>query len=320
MRLKQLLSSVGMMLILGTAAFAADTQSAAAPASATKPAATPTSSAAANPAPTVVRNVSVVQGDGTINVEIATNGPITPKATRLASPARIVLDFPNSIPAGRNQFVTVDSTDVKDVRLAQFQADPPVVRIVVDMASARPYDLTAVGNKITLKLRSSEVHAAITPAVQKIEAPKAEAKTEPKADSVPATAVPTAQPVVAPAKTPAPKHTAPAQPVDAQDVVAKAQAKPGVVAASNPVAKPEVSSETKAADSQPVDFVMVNPTYAAKTDVAPVKNPKEDADAAARVIAVAAKTFPGQPVSNLASPVTAAMPAAPAGQQGENRQ
>lgn len=111
MRLKQLLSSVGMLLILSTVAFAANTQSAAAPAIAAsqsvaanksaapapasvKPAATPTSSSVATPAPVVVRNVSVVQGDGTISVEIATNGPITPKATRLSAPARIVLDFP----------------------------------------------------------------------------------------------------------------------------------------------------------------------------------------------------------------------------------
>ena len=126
MRLKQLLSSVGMLLILSTVAFAANTQSTAAPAIAAsqsvaanksaapaptsaKAAATPTSSSVATPAPVVVRNVSVVQGEGTINVEIATNGPITPKATRLSAPARIVLDFPNSIPAGRNQVVPVES-------------------------------------------------------------------------------------------------------------------------------------------------------------------------------------------------------------------
>src|SRR6185312_15287244 len=149
MRLKQLLSSVGMLLILSTVAFAANTQSTAAPAIAAsqsvaanksaapaptsaKAATTPTSSSVATPAPVVVRNVSVVQGDGTINVEIATNGPITPKATRLSAPARIVLDFPNSIPAGRNQIVPVESGDVKEVRLAQFQADPPVVRVVID--------------------------------------------------------------------------------------------------------------------------------------------------------------------------------------------
>ena len=68
MRLKQLLSSVGMLLILSTVAFAANTQSAAAPAIAAsqsvaankpaatapasvKPAVTPTSSLVATPAP-----------------------------------------------------------------------------------------------------------------------------------------------------------------------------------------------------------------------------------------------------------------------------
>ena len=328
MRLKQLLSSVGMLLILSTVAFAANTQSAAAPAIAAsqsvaankpaatapasvKPAVTPTSSLVATPAPVVVRRVSVVQGEGTINVEIATNGPITPKATRLSAPARIVLDFPNSIPAGRNQVVPVESGDVKEVRLAQFQADPPVVRVVVDMASARPYDLSTSGNKVTLKFRSAEAHAV--PAALKTEAPKAEAKTQPNTESAPATVVPAIQPAATPVKTPAPKHAAPMQPVDAQDVVAKAQApkqEQTLAATATPAATP---------DNKPTDFLVVSPTYAPKTEEAvqpTARNPREDADAAARVIATAAKAFPGQPVSNLASPVTAAMPApAPAGQQ-----
>ena len=328
MRLKQLLSSVGMLLILSTVAFAANTQSAAAPAIAAsqsvaankpaatapasvKPAVTPTSSLVATPAPVVVRRVSVVQGEGTINVEIATNGPITPKATRLSAPARIVLDFPNSIPAGRNQVVPVESGDVKEVRLAQFQADPPVVRVVVDMASARPYDLSTSGNKVTLKFRSAEAHAV--PAVLKTEAPKAEVKTQPNTESAPATVVPAIQPAATPVKTPAPKHAAPMQPVDAQDVVAKAQApkqEQTLAATATPAATP---------DNKPADFLVVSPTYAPKTEEAvqpTARNPREDADAAARVIATAAKAFPGQPVSNLASPVTAAMPApAPAGQQ-----
>ena len=343
MRLKQLLSSVGMLLVVSTVALAANTQSAAAPAiagsqsaaanksaatvpvSAAKPAATPTNSLVATPAPVVVRNVSVVQGEGTINVEIVTNGPISPKATRLSAPARIVLDFPNSIPAGRNQVVPVDSGDVKEVRLAQFQADPPVVRVVVDMASARPYDLSTSGNKITLKFRSAEAHAPsvvkeAVPAVLKNEAPKVEAKTQPKADSAPSKVVPASEPAATPVKAPAPKHTAPMQPVDAQDVVAKAQApKPEqMISVVAPVARPTVTETKPASDNKPNDFLVVTPTYVPKTEVAPqeaaARNPKEDADAAARVIATAAKAFPGQPVSNLASPVTAAMPA-PAGQQ-----
>jgi type IV pilus assembly protein PilQ len=104
------------------------------------------------------------------------------------------------------------------------------------------------------------------------------------------------------------------QPVDAQDVVAKAQTskQEQTVAA---IAMPE-----KTADNKPADLLIVTPTYAPKTAEAvqqtPTRNAIEDADASARVIATAAKAFPGQPVSNLASPVTAAMPApAPAGQQ-----
>ncbi len=285
------------------------------PVSAAKPAVAPAPSVVATSAPVLVRNVSVVQGDGSINVEIATNGPVTPKATRLSSPARIVLDFPNSIPAGRNQVVQVESADVKTVRFGQFQADPPIVRVVVDMASARPYDLSSSGNKITLKLRSSEAH--VSSAAK--EASTSEAKTESQTDGSPAATAPAAQPAAAPVKAPAPKHSSPMQPVDAQDVVAKAQApkQQQTLAAVTPVAKP--AADTNAApDKKSTDFLVVSPTYVPKTEAAaqeaPARNAKEEADAAARVIATAAKSFPGQPVSNLASPVTAAMPA-PAGPQ-----
>lgn len=294
-----------------------------APLSAAKPAVAPPPSVVASSAPVVVRNVSVVQGDGSINVEIATNGPITPKATRLSSPARIVLDFPNSIPAGRNQVVQVESADVKTVRFGQFQADPPVVRVVVDMASARPYDLTSSGNKITLKLRSSETHTTsaakeAAPAALKTEASKSEAKTESKTDAAPASTAPAAQPAAAPVKAPTPKHSSPMQPVDAQDVVAKSQApkQEQMLAAVTPIVKPAASEAKAASDNKPNDFLVVTPTYIPKAEAAEAtaRNPREEADAAARVIATAAKSFPGQPVSNLASPVTAAMPA-PAGQQ-----
>ena len=84
------------------------------------------------------------------------------------------------------------------------------------------------------------------------------------------------------------------QPVDAQDVVAKAKApkqEQAMAASATPAAT---------ADNKPADFLVVSPTYTAKAEQAvqqaPARNPREDADAAARVIATAAKAFPGQPV------------------------
>ncbi|HLH07437.1 MAG TPA: type IV pilus secretin PilQ [Terriglobales bacterium] len=284
--------------------------------SASKPSQAPVAAASSTSTPVLVRNVSVVQGEGTTNVEIATNGPITPKATRLSSPPRIVLDFPNAIPMGRNQVVPVQSPDVKEVRFGQFQADPPIVRVVVDMASARPYELVPQGNKITLKLRNSEAHAALKETSQpviKTETPNAEANSTPK-NASPAITPATAP--AAPAKAPV-KDVAPTRPpVDAQDVVAKADAS-AVKAASETIAETKTATENK-----PADFVVVSPTYAPKTEaaapVAPTRNPKDEADSAARVIATAAKAFPGQPVSNLASAVTA-MPSQGGAANGQKR-
>src|SRR5579872_7037661 len=91
-------------------------------------------------------------GDG-YNVELTARGPITPKLTTLDSPARLVLDLPNTVAATARGHISVANGDVKDVRIGMDGQNPPTTRVVVDLIHACQYEIgSADGNRIVLKL------------------------------------------------------------------------------------------------------------------------------------------------------------------------
>ncbi|MBI2678539.1 MAG: type IV pilus secretin PilQ [Candidatus Koribacter versatilis] len=130
--------------------------------------------------PVTIRTVGVTRHNGALAVEIVASGAIQPKAMKLTKPDRVVIDLPNAIPAGKGRDLAVDSGDIKGVRYARFQMDPPVTRVVVDLKSAQDFQLTPAGNKLMLTFAPA---AAAKPAAAPTSAPVAEtvAKTEAKA-------------------------------------------------------------------------------------------------------------------------------------------
>ena len=48
--------------------------------------------------------------------------------------------------------------------MALFQADPPVTRVVVDLARPHPYHLQTSGNSLTVKIDTQAVQTAARPA------------------------------------------------------------------------------------------------------------------------------------------------------------
>ncbi len=116
-----------------------------------------TEPAPAGPTATV-RDVQVVRSNGALNIEIAANAPLTPKVMKLTAPDRLVIDLPNALPASK-QNIAVNSADVKSVRMARFQDNPPTTRVVVDLATAREFDIQPNGNMLVLKMKSPVVSA-----------------------------------------------------------------------------------------------------------------------------------------------------------------
>jgi type IV pilus assembly protein PilQ len=144
-----------------------------------------------------IRKLAMVRGKNGMDLEITATGPIAPKVMRLTRPDRLVLDVPNAIPAAARHTLPVHADAVKEVRMARFQSDPPVTRIVLDLARAQDYSLVPEGNRLTVQLHTPGSAASVASAVA---APATEAAP---AASAPATAE---------AAAPAPAATAAAAP------------------------------------------------------------------------------------------------------------
>jgi len=229
-----------------------------------------------------VANVSIVRGEGTLDVEISGNGPMTAKTMKLAQPARVVVDIANAVPS-RPKTVSVNSGDVKEVRIARFQSTPPVTRVVVDMVASRDFELVPSGNKLILKLHENATASkpVSTPAHQE-------------------------QPAIAAAPRPV-EATPVAEPVSA--ALTPAVQQPAAIASETPAPASAPTNAQAPAPAQAQGYAMVEPQYHAVDASASANDPKTMADAAAQVIdnGKAADNIMLPPVS--ATPRPAANPA-----------
>ena len=82
--------------------------------------------------------VNVVRDADTIRVEMSSQGTLTPKVSTLDSPARVVVDLPQTIMATRQKAISVDAQGVKSVRIGMDGQSHPTTRIVVDLEKAAP--------------------------------------------------------------------------------------------------------------------------------------------------------------------------------------
>jgi type IV pilus assembly protein PilQ len=132
-----------------------------------------------------VQKVDVLRGGDGISIEITSRGPMTPKVTTLDSPARVVLDLPNTVAATSQSHIGVDADGVKGVRIGMDGQTPPTTRVVIDLLQACRYELVpSSDNKVILKLHTavSAAKKATKPAAPKASAdlalPVAAAKNE----------------------------------------------------------------------------------------------------------------------------------------------
>jgi type IV pilus assembly protein PilQ len=195
--------------------------------------------AAAAQTPSQLDRVNVVRGTDDIRVEMSSNGKMTPKLSTLDSPARIVVDLPETAMATGQRRIAVGKAGVKGVRIGTDGQTPPTTRIVVDLDQALTYDLTpGPAGKLVLTLHEN--------ALAKAAAPAAEVKT------VASSPVSTAKPM---------------SPFAPRVMDSKSASK----AAS--VVKPTADATT------PNDFVFVEPSYQAKNETKPETKTDETASA-----------------------------------------
>jgi len=180
-----------------------------------------------------ISKVSVDRNADGLSIEIAGSGPLTAKTMKLTGPDRLVVDIPNSQLDGHNRAISVNSNDVKTVRAAHYQDDPPATRVVIDLAAMRDFDVAPAGNKLIVKLHDS---ARLTRPVPQPAVMEAAAKA-PAVTTTNATA---------------------SQPKTAVALVANNDAK-----SSEP--KPEIKTEISS-NPPAQNFVVVTPTFTTASD------------------------------------------------------
>ena len=196
-----------------------------------------------------LQRLEVAHGQDGLRVEFRAKGTLVPKMTTLDSPARIVVDFPNTVMATAQSSIVVDKDGVKDVRIGMDREGN--TRVVVDLMDSRQHELVAgADGGFTLKIQgrlahgatSAEVKPVATSAAPKLMMASAPAASTPAA-SIPTTSVPASAPAVASTDKPA----------DFAFVEPKYSAKP----ANEPAAKAEEAA-SRFADKTAAELVATN--------------------------------------------------------------
>jgi type IV pilus assembly protein PilQ len=224
-----------------------------------------------------LQRLEVTHSHDGLNVEFRAKGTLAPKVTTLDSPARIVVDFPNTVMATAQSLISVGRDGVKEVRIGMDGQAPPHTRVVIDLASeiadSRQHEMVAgADGSFTLKIHDGVV-----------------ANRQPARTST----APNTASQLAKASVPAPVASAPA---------------------ATTVAAPTTTPAADAA-STPTGFAFVEPTFTAKDDKAsqPATQTSTQPATPSAKAEVAADRFSDKTASELvATNVNAAMGQTPA--------
>ncbi|HUM06265.1 MAG TPA: type IV pilus secretin PilQ [Terriglobales bacterium] len=114
--------------------------------------------AAAAQTPSQLDRVNVIRDAGNIRVEMRASGTVAPKLTTLDSPARVVVDLPETVMATGQTHIAVGSAGVKGVRIGMDGQAHPTTRVVVDLEKTLAYELTpGPAGKLVLTLHGNAV-------------------------------------------------------------------------------------------------------------------------------------------------------------------
>jgi type IV pilus assembly protein PilQ len=106
-----------------------------------------------------VTAVSIVPSSGRAEVVVAVSGPVEVSDFALTGPDRVVLDLSGAklgLPA--HMYDKVSRAGITNIRLAQYKAD--VVRLVIELDSARDYQVTRSENEIRIAVTGAEKFTA----------------------------------------------------------------------------------------------------------------------------------------------------------------
>ena len=102
---------------------------------------------------TAVGMLPVKSNDQDATIQIIVSKSVVPTIQQLDFPPRLVIDLPKTRVVMKRKHIPIQQLQVNAIRVDQFQANPPVARVVVDLDVPRGYTWNAVGNRLLVHLK-----------------------------------------------------------------------------------------------------------------------------------------------------------------------
>jgi hypothetical protein len=99
-----------------------------------------------------IRSFRIVQEKDGPAVEILSTKPVVPLIQAITDPDRLVIDLPNARLETQQKRINIQADQISALRADQFQQNPPVARVVVDLLAPRAYTWDAAGNRLVVHL------------------------------------------------------------------------------------------------------------------------------------------------------------------------
>jgi len=104
-----------------------------------------------------VRHVIARGMPDAMEVEIETSGgPVAPDTQVVTGPDRIIVDFPGALPAADLRALQVNRGALKAIRAGLFFNNPPITRVVLDLAAPQTYQISTLPNAVVVKLGAAQ--------------------------------------------------------------------------------------------------------------------------------------------------------------------